>query len=50
MDHSIHSTLPISGTIGYVSPGEFRDTLMVPPLSNITVNSLSIILGDFGKC
>ena len=25
------------GTLGYVEPGDFRDVIMVPPLSNITV-------------
>jgi len=37
VDHSIHSTRNIPGTVSYVEPGEFRDGIFVPPLSNITV-------------
>ena len=37
VDHAQHSARGGRGTIGYVEPGEFRDVLTVPPLSNITV-------------
>ena len=37
VDHSEHSTRDVPGTLGYVTPGEFRDGINVPPLSNITV-------------
>ena len=29
------------GTLGYVEPGDFRDVIMVPPLSNITVSKIN---------
>lgn len=37
VNHREHAARGGRGTLGYVEPGEFRDVVMVPPLSNITV-------------
>jgi len=39
VDHSLHSRRIGRGRIGYVEPGEFRDVITLPPLSNITVSN-----------
>ena len=44
VDHSTYSAGKGRGRLGYVEPGEFRDVIPLPPLSNITVSLLDIAL------